>query len=214
MKNYTIKKAIFIAVLLFVTVVPQVKAQATVDDVVTLQNQYQTVLLQLITLLQQQLSDLVAQLKIVQDSQTAVTTQLQQQTQVMGAIQQNTTITPKPAIIVPMDKSEILISNISIKKFGDQPGESGDNVSKTRYITLDLQQINSEGEYIKKPSISRSFTKDGESLSFVDTSGSIVDTNDSSKYGINYRFDGLEPGMYTITFTSGNLTKTITINVQ
>jgi len=102
------KKLIIILLLSAFLVVPfSVKA----DELTDLMAQYQNVLIQLINVLQEQVKLLQAQIVEILATQQAQNQSLQEQSQQLGQIKQNTAPKPEPVVIVPEIKKEITIES-------------------------------------------------------------------------------------------------------
>lgn len=116
-------------------------------------------------------------------------------------------------IIVPMetpiDKSAIIAELLKVTKDADTPYFGN-------YI-LKVSVLNANGEYVNKAEVSMSAPED-----YFQTVGQNKESrftearqnNDDKNWYVTFPYIPMTQGAKDITFTSGNLSKTVTINVQ
>lgn len=164
------KKYIFIAILFLFAFTAHA---ATVDDSIALQTQYQNALVQLISLLEQQLLSLETQLATIQSTQDTVATQVQSVTTQVAQVVQNTT--PAPVITPdPIDNTIHYPAAPTCTMIGYLELESDGNA----YDYLNMKYNSSDPDVVKYPTVNGvSITKglgDGQILTATTTFTGVV----------------------------------------
>lgn len=199
-KNIT-KKALFIAIFSLLLISPSVNA-ATIEDSIALQTQYHNVLVQLINLLQAKIADLMAQIQAIQDAQVTQSTQLQQQTQILGAIQQNTT--PTPIVPQPVPVEIVSGGGISFDTYGPE-------IEKNKFVVTGGNCSN-----LRSQTITAAVKYDNGQIKFIDLITMTIDGKSQTKIaGQEYTYSTTTTeGTAYATFTSGSLSKTVPIYIH
>lgn len=159
-----------------------------------------------------QIATLIAQQKTLADTQKSATDETNQ---VLNSIKQNTTPTNhnSNSVVVPIDKSEIVIDSTRFLQTNDpQRSPNGEWIIVVRVL-------NSNGDDEKDTIVKMDAPDDVVNIKekHIDQMGYVRDAEGNitrTKYSTFFNFAPNSTGDRPITFTSGNLSKTITINVK
>lgn len=207
----SLKISLFIAVFFAFISFVQVSHASTIDDSISLQTQYQNALVQLIGLLQQEVNDLLAQLKVIQDAQVTQTTQIQQ-------VVQNTTPSLTPVFGDIPDQSAILVGKITFF-----PPVAGGQFTFGDYF-IPVSILDKNGNYVNGikdgkclPSTMITMTAPDADYSrggYINNCPDTVNGLNDTKYFHTYVYEPTSIGEKIINFSVGNLSATTTITVQ
>lgn len=200
-------------------------------EVLTPQEQYNQALIQLITLLQQQVADLVAQLKVMQASQDTLTTQVAHVNTQVAQVVQNTTpvVAPTPTIdyqnfgstqvVTPVDKSAIVVTQVYNQGTGtptDYDGAAGRYPYGSYMFTITVLDKDGNpngskvvnGQLVNTVPIVTTFP--GDNFGGQTVRNDITNPVGQTTAG----YAPMTTGIKTITFTSGGLSTSTTIEVK